>query len=312
MERSGPQPRRRQPTPQRKPPSNFARFGALGALLAAIVIFLVVILGSTGGSKSQKATETATKTQRSKTTATTPRGSTTTVPILAYNVINSQPAGSTAPASLYVPADEFSAQMQGLKAAGYHAITLDQLEAAWTHGASLGSGKPIVITFDGGYASQFANALPVLQRLGWKAVADLPVNVLPSSDGGISDSQVHGLISAGWQIGVQGSATANLTGLSSSGVQSELTTERQTVDSHYGVTTHWLAYPNGRYNPTVSGAVKPAGFTGALTTVAGWASPKADITLLPRIEVVGGTSASQLVSQISSAQGSTAVPTSSQ
>ena len=82
---------------------------------------------------------------------------TATVPVLMYHVINPPPAGAPFP-GLYVPADEFAAQMQALKAAGWHAVTMDQLEAYWTRGVPLGPGKPIVLTFDNGYA------LPVRER----------------------------------------------------------------------------------------------------------------------------------------------------
>ncbi len=88
------------------------------------------------------------------------------VPVLMYHVINPPPNGAPFP-GLYVPADEFAAQMQALKSAGWHAVTMDQLEAYWTRGVPLGPGKPIVLTFDNGYASQYVNAMPILKRLGW-------------------------------------------------------------------------------------------------------------------------------------------------
>jgi enoyl-CoA hydratase len=63
--------------------------------------------------------------------------------------------------------------MHALKAAGWHAVTLDQLQAYWTRGAKLPAGKPIVLTFDNGYHSQYAAALPVLRELGWVADENL-------------------------------------------------------------------------------------------------------------------------------------------
>jgi peptidoglycan/xylan/chitin deacetylase (PgdA/CDA1 family) len=305
---------RRQRPDGPKPTSNAARLLAGGALLACSVLFAAIVLASIGGSGSHTSTQQARGSNRS-----TRRTSTTTstaanpqaVPILVYNVINSRPAGSTAPASLYVPLDEFSAQMQALRSAGWHAVTLDQLEAQWAHGRPVRTIKPIVITFDGGYASQYTNALPVLKRLGWVAVENLPVTGLPSSEGGISDAQVRAMIAADWEIGVQGSGNPDLTTLPADQVSLQLTNERQTIDARYGVSTHWLAYAAGRYNASVASGARVAGFTGALTTFTGWASAQGDRFRLPRIAVLGGTSGSQLLSQIAAARSTTAAPISS-
>src|SRR5689334_2923960 len=159
MERRPPHlggPARREPRPE----ARRARFAALGSLAAVAVVALVIVLGSTGGAGSHSPRPAATRSSAGVTRSATPAG--VTAPILAYHVINQPPSQSALSPSLYVPTDQFTTQMQALKAAGWHAVTLDQLEANWSRGASLGSGKPIVISFDSGYASQYTNALPVL------------------------------------------------------------------------------------------------------------------------------------------------------
>ena len=110
------------------------------------------------------------------------------VPILMYHVINVPPAGAAFP-GLYVPAPEFAAQMRALKSAGWHAVTMDQLEAYWTRGVPLGPGKPIVLSFDNGYATQYTNAFPMLQRLGWVGVENIQLTGLPISQGGLAASR---------------------------------------------------------------------------------------------------------------------------
>lgn len=281
---------------------------AAGALLAVAVIVIVIIAGTTGGSGS-KPSETASKhtaksTKHSSSTTATSTGQpgTASVPVLAYRVINVPPAGVSSGRDLYVPSSEFSAQMTALKSGGWHAVTLNQVQAYWTHGTSLGTTKPIVITFDGGYASHYVNAMPVLKRLGWVAVENLQASGLPPSDGGISDSQVHGLLSAGWELDLEGSTQTDLTTIDSSQATSQVTADRQTLHGRYNVPVNWFAYPSGRYNGTVTGAVRTAGFVGGSTLSPGWADPKGDRYVLPRLQVVSGTSPSQLLSQITGAQ----------
>jgi peptidoglycan/xylan/chitin deacetylase (PgdA/CDA1 family) len=282
------------------------RFVALGSLGAVVAIVIAIVISTTGGSGSHK-TKTAhngSSTPANAHTSTSAAGKpgTATVPILAYHVINVQPPSSSAPPEWYVPADEFSAQMNALKAAGWHAVTLDQLQAYWTKGTSIGTTKPIVITFDGGYASQYTNALPVLKQLGWVGVDNIQAGGLSPSDGGMSDSQVRGLISAGWQLGAQGISQSDLTTLASTDLAHEVSAAKETLASRYSVTVNWFSYPSGDYDSTVVGAVRAAGYLGATTTVAGWASPQGDRFRLPRLQVVGGTSPSKLISQITAAQ----------
>ena len=99
---------------------------------------------------------------------TTGRPGTRAVPILMYHVIAAPPAGAPFP-GLYVPPAEFAEQMRALKGAGWTAVTPDELDAYWRHGISLPRGKPIVLSFDNGYQSQYTRALPVLRKLGWPA-----------------------------------------------------------------------------------------------------------------------------------------------
>ena len=81
------------------------------------------------------------------------------VPILMYHVINPPPAGAPFP-GLYVSPSEFAAQMQALESAGYHAVTQDQMWAYWKRGVPLPAGKPIVVSFDNGYQSQYTKRAP--------------------------------------------------------------------------------------------------------------------------------------------------------
>jgi peptidoglycan/xylan/chitin deacetylase (PgdA/CDA1 family) len=244
----------------------------------------------------------STATHSTVTGAATGKPGTTPVPILMYHVINPPPPGAPFP-GLYVPASEFAAQMQALKAAGWRAVTPDQLEAYWTRGVSLPPGKPIVLTFDNGYQSQYTNALPVLRQLGWPGVENIQLTGLPPSQGGLTDSQVRALIAAGWELDTQGMSHADLIAVAAPELHYQVFTARQLLRQRYDVPVNWFAYPSGHYNATVIATLKAAGFVGSETVVPGWASPSEDPFRLPRLRVLGGTSPSALLAQIASTQG---------
>jgi peptidoglycan/xylan/chitin deacetylase (PgdA/CDA1 family) len=286
------------------------RAAAVASLIAVVVVLGVILLTSVSGSSSpaSKASATAGKSQTGSQTAAQPGRA--SIPILVYHVINARPATSTAPDSLYVPVDEFSGQMQTLKANGWHAVTLDQVQAYWTRGVSLGPGQPIVLTFDTGFASQYTNALPVLKGLGWRGVENLQVSGLSPDDGGLSDAQIRGLIAAGWELDTQGDRHTDLTATDPTELSTEITTARRTLHARYGVPVNWFSYPLGDYDASVTAAVRAAGYVGATTVNPGWASPVQDRYRLPRVVVVAGTSPSQLLAQIAAAKSATSVPSS--
>jgi peptidoglycan/xylan/chitin deacetylase (PgdA/CDA1 family) len=226
-----------------------------------------------------------------------------------YHVIAPAPPGAPFP-GLYVPPSEFAEQMQALKNAGWHAVTLDQLAAFWRTGASLGAGKPIVLTFDNGYHSQYTQALPVLQRLGWVGDENIQLSGLPPSQGGLGQSEIRGLLAAGWELDTQGLSHADLITLGSERLNDEVAATRRTLQQRYHVPVNWFCYPSGHYDATVVAVVKAAGYAGSTTVVPGWAHPGDDPYRLHRLRVLGGTTGQALLAQVSSTREAPPAPAS--
>jgi len=82
------------------------------------------------------------------------------LPVLMYHHLSDKPNPVTT-----VTPERFREQMTALKDAGYHAVTVRQLIAYVTEGASL-PDKPIFITLDDGYTSNLTEAAPILEELG--------------------------------------------------------------------------------------------------------------------------------------------------
>ena len=292
-------------------------------MVAAIAAAAVIAAGSGGGGSSKRADDrpsakrgTARKPGRSRTTGVD--GSTVTstatgppgdepVPILMYHVIAAPPAGAPFP-GLYVEPQLFAEQMRALKKAGWHAVTPDQVEANWLHGTPLGAGKPIVLSFDNGYQSQYTQALPVLRSLGWVGEENIQLSGLPPSQGGLLQRQIRGLVSAGWELDTQGFSHADLITLDASELHYQVAVARSVVQQRYHVPVNWFCYPSGHYDSTVVAAVKAAGYTGSTTVVPGWAHREDDPYRLPRLRVLGGTSAQSLLAEIAAIREDPAAP----
>jgi peptidoglycan/xylan/chitin deacetylase (PgdA/CDA1 family) len=304
------------------------RLAAAGALIAVLAVVVVVIASAVGGSSPRHHAASGTSrtaathharhapAQRAaggSTASSLPAGNgrpgNATVPILMYHVIAAPPPGAPFP-GLYVLPTEFAAQMQALKDNGWHPVTMDQLWANWRTGAKLPGGKPIVLTFDNGYHSQYAAALPVLRRLGWVGDENIQLTGLPPSQGGLTDAEVRGLVKAGWELDTQGISHADLIALDATQLHEQVVTSRQTIRRRYHVPVNWFCYPSGHYDATVIAAVKAAGYVGSTTVIPGWASPSNDPYRLPRLRVLGGTSPSALLEQIATNRSAAAPPSS--
>ncbi len=211
-----------------------------------------------------------------------------------YHVIAAPPPDAAFP-GLYVKPAEFAEQMQALKSAGWHAVTLDQVEAYWRQGVPLGAGKPIVLSFDNGYQSQYTQALPVLRRLGWVGNENIQLTGLPPSQGGLVPEEIRGLLAAGWELDTQGISHADLVTLDAEQLHYQVAVARQILQQRYHIAVNWFCYPSGDYDPTVVAAVKAAGFIGSTTVVPGWAHPSDDPYRLHRLRVLGGTTGQELL-----------------
>ncbi len=102
----------------------------------------------------------------------------TYVPVLMYHYIrvNPDPRDRTGFALSVTPA-AFHAQMDYLARNRFHVIPLSQAVAAIrTHGPL--PSRPVVLTFDDGYADFYTTALPVMRRYGFTATEYVVPNLV--------------------------------------------------------------------------------------------------------------------------------------
>ncbi len=218
----------------------------------------------------------------------------TPVPILMYHHLGVAPAGVRSPA-LWVRPARFAEQVRALRRAGYQAVTLGRVWRAWSGIGSLKlPRRPVVLTFDDGYADQVTHALPVLARERWPGVLNLTVDFLPGM-GGVP--AVQRLLAARWEIDSHSLSHADLTTLDPAALQAEVEGSRARIRELLGGGAFFFSYPNGRLNAAVVAAVRRAGYLAATTTKSGYASPR-DLMRLARIQVGPGMRGGDLLRRL--------------
>ena len=212
-----------------------------------------------------------------------------------YHVIATPPPGTANP-ELWVPPRRMRRQLEALKRAGYRGVTLSQVWAAWHGGPGL-PRRPVVVSFDDGYDSQYRAARPILRRLGWPGVLDLEVHNLHVA-GGLSDRQVRAMLAAGWELAAHTITHPDLTAVGPARLRREVAGSRTALRRRFGVPVWFFCYPSGRYDATTEQAVRAAGFRGATTTTPGRAGPHGDPFALPRLRLLPEETPSALLSAV--------------
>jgi peptidoglycan/xylan/chitin deacetylase (PgdA/CDA1 family) len=212
-----------------------------------------------------------------------PAGKSDPVPILMYHVISTPPAGVPYP-DLYVRPAGFAGEMNWLARHGDHAVTLRRVYEHWKVGTPL-PARPVVISFDDGYLSQYTRGFKTLRAHGWPAVVNLQVDFLRPA-GGLRPWRVRKLIAAGWEIDAHTITHPDLTTVDDARLWREVDGSRRALRRRFHVPVAFFCYPGGRYDRRVVRAVRLAGYLGATTTNYGLARPPHYFTLA-RVRVNG-------------------------
>lgn len=188
------------------------------------------------------------------------------VPVLMYHEIGDGPN------ELYVSEKSLAEQLDLLARQGYHSLTLDQLYSVLTGEAPL-PPRPVVFTFDDGYASAYSKAFPLLRRHGFTGVFFIYTNGVGAADR-VTWDELREMKAAGMEIEAHSASHSDLSLLSRypRRLQAETAGARATLEAQLGGPVEYFCYPAGRYNATVIQALQGAGYKAALTTKPGWTS----------------------------------------
>ena len=193
-------------------------------------------------------------------------GPTAIVPILIYHSIRPYRAADTAGARKYIATPgTLEGELAYLKQNGYTSVSFADLTRNLTTGTPL-PPKPVIISFDDDWQTQYTYALPLLKKYGFTATFYVWVIVVGMKNHMTWD-EVRELDAAGMEIGCHTMTHPYLTRIKDDAtLRREIFTAKQRIEQHIGKPVTSFAYPFGQYNERVVAMVKEAGFTSARST----------------------------------------------
>jgi peptidoglycan/xylan/chitin deacetylase (PgdA/CDA1 family) len=218
------------------------------------------------------------------------------VPVLLYHQLiagnHANSAHLTDQYRAYVVFDyAFAAQMNHLHSEGYTTISLDEFSAYHNGQISLPK-KPIIITFDDGFASNYVYAFPVLKKYRMKATIFVTADresenfkKHAATDSPLSHEQMREMSDYGISIQSHAMTHKYLTELTPERIRWELTESKKVLEAIVGKPVRYLAIPSGAYDRTVKKLTIEAGYKAVFCMLKGSNNKKSDPFALRRLVI---------------------------
>jgi len=233
------------------------------------------------------------------------------VPILMYHS-SSNTAGARFRQFTVSPAS-FAEQMAYLHREHYTPLTVTQYIQAPSQRASVLTERPVILTFDDGFADFFSDALPVLKQYNFTAT----LYIATSFVGGYSSwmrrekeiarcilswQQVREIDAHGIECGAHTHTHPQLDTLSLHAARNEMARSKSLLEDHLGQPVCSFAYPYGYQTVRLRQAAREIGFSSACAVRHAQSSPADDAFRLARLMVSADTDLATFAALLSDTQ----------
>lgn len=218
------------------------------------------------------------------------------VPVLMYHSVSDAPAPRTR--ALSVRPAMFAAQLRYLRRHGFTGLTFGELCQRRRTRQRL-PARPIVLTFDDGYADFIEEVLPILTEQGFPATLFATTGWLrdsaryaagPPPGRMLSWGQVTELAAARVEVGSHSHSHAQLDQVSESRLRVELASSRRLLEDRLGLPVRSLAYPYGYSSKRVRAVARQLGYLQAAVVANAVAPADCDPFGVPRLTIRRSTS----------------------
>jgi peptidoglycan/xylan/chitin deacetylase (PgdA/CDA1 family) len=199
-----------------------------------------------------------------------------------------------------VTPETFREHMGFLYYSGYRPITVTQLTTAMVDsGASL-PDRPVVLTFDDGFADFYLGALPILQHYGFAATLYITTGYVgrtsrwlrPLGEGErqmLTWEQISEIDASGIECGAHSTTHPQLDTLPPPVAGEQIVSSKSVLEQQLGRRVPTFAYPYGFYSSEVRQLVQQAGYSSACAVKNAMSAVTDDPFALARITVDSNT-----------------------
>ena len=203
-------------------------------------------------------------------------------PILEYHQVTNEPLDPVFEIYNVKPAD-FAAQLDFLQAEGYTTITLQDFMRV-VHGKGSLPAKPIILTFDDGYADNFSEMFPILKAHDMKAVVYVITNQIGQKNY-LKFNQLKVMQQYGIEIGSHTADHLDLTALDKNTQRRQIKESKIFLEWSGLDTIYSFSYPNGAFNSDLVEILKEENYLTAVTGEAGLNTLKTNPYELYRVNI---------------------------
>jgi peptidoglycan/xylan/chitin deacetylase (PgdA/CDA1 family) len=203
-------------------------------------------------------------------------------PILMYHRVDVDRPGDRVGRELTVSPAQFEEQLAYLKANGIAGISMAQLEQRLELGDSL--DRAVVLTFDDGYADQYAYAVPLLRRYGDSATFYIVTGNV-GRRGHVTWPELQAMAAEHMDIAAHGVQHDDLSLMSPAQQALQIDDSIKELRERLKMPIDSYAYPSGRFNSETLELVREADVPLAVTTDPSYVIAPETRLELPRLRV---------------------------
>ena len=234
------------------------------------------------------------------------------IPILMYHSISSYASPKFKPCT--VSPETFDEHLSYLEQYHYTPITVTQFVQAMVRGGDGLPARPVVLTFDDGYADFYTKALPALKRHGFVATLYIPTAFVGGTSLWVQDmgegsrplltwEQLAEISASGIECGAHTHTHRPLDMLPPSVARDEIVHSKELLEEHLGQQVSSFAYPYGYYSARVRQIVRAAGYASACAIKRTMSSLRDDPYALARLAIKPDTDVHDLAAALLTGRG---------